>query len=1059
MGFRGNLRSISLADILQNLALNQQTGTLHVAAYDRAKNLYFRGGQITGLSEERRKGLLLGEVLVGRGMASEHQVRAALRRQGTSGGRLGEILVEMGIVTLEQIRDLVRFQVEEDIYDLFTWDEATFEFSEGELPEGSESPENTEAAGLNIGSLIMEAARRIDEWDRIRAIIPSVREVFVVDPARRGAHPPDRSAPERVVYGLVDGTRDVDDIVSDSYLPRFEVGQILAHFIEEGSIRSATPEELIAAVGDCRYRGRLGQCVKLYERLLAIGRDTDEVREALASLAAEIGENEKAAVHHAVLAERALAAGDEEAAILRLERLVALVPKHVHGREQLARIYAGRNRRHEAVEQYLALVGIHTETGRVTEAKDCAAKALEADPENADILRRLAEIHLGEGDTRAAAAAFERLGDLFAEHHKPRAAAECYRRVLRIEPRAGEARSKLKRVSMRADERERLRRRRTVTLLTIGLVVACALGLCANELRQHARLKNALRRAAAAERLGEFGDAIKKLKPLAEVFSLTGVRGEAQSRIGHLQKRRGEKEQREEALLKRARQKADELLKEAAADEERGDLAGAREKYRAVLRVESLAEPTRKKAEERLARIEEEEAYIQAYLEREKKGFGSLQGEYKAKNELVDRYPHNPVCRSIRLPVEIVTDPPGSTVEQLREGTWHAMGRSPLATSYAWKETAAFRFRLRGYEAPQASVTRDSGARLEVKFKRVPAWLPFRARSPIHTTPIAAPGKAGGGRLVLVGDREGRLYAVEAATGKERWTRPPSGSGPREIANALNVAEGLILLSVFRTVHAVRLADGKTAWSREAGGEVRGGPCVAYSELVDDFCVYAASDDGHLYAFEAKTGQPREWKRSDPKVRAFLSRPCVLGERVYAGAADGKLHAFNAANGKHQTAWALERGVRGDPVAAHGRLYVVSDDGRIYCIDPARDRPAWSFPTGAPVRAAVAATNEGVYVGSTDGKLYALDRKGDLRWKTPFDTKSEIHGAPCAAGGRVYVASRAGILYALNAADGRLLWSYETGSRILGGVAAADGFIFVAAANGRLYAFDESGRE
>ena len=56
------------------------------------------------------------------------------------------------------------------------------------------------------------------------------------------------------------------------------------------------------------------------------------------------------------------------------------------------------------------------------------------------------------------------------------------------------------------------------------------------------------------------------------------------------------------------------------------------------------------------------------------------------------------------------------------------------------------------------------------------------------------------------------------------------------------MAQGLVLFSVFRTVHAVRLADGKPGWSHRIGGEVRGGPHTAYSELVDDFCVYAAGD-------------------------------------------------------------------------------------------------------------------------------------------------------------------------------------------------------------------------
>ena len=47
MGFKGDLNSINLADIFQNLSLNQQTGVLKVTDGESAKSIYFSEGSVS----------------------------------------------------------------------------------------------------------------------------------------------------------------------------------------------------------------------------------------------------------------------------------------------------------------------------------------------------------------------------------------------------------------------------------------------------------------------------------------------------------------------------------------------------------------------------------------------------------------------------------------------------------------------------------------------------------------------------------------------------------------------------------------------------------------------------------------------------------------------------------------------------------------------------------------------------------------------------------------------------------------------------------------------------
>ncbi len=75
----------------------------------------------------------------------------------------------------------------------------------------------------------------------------------------------------------------------------------------------------------------------------------------------------------------------------------------------------------------------------------------------------------------------------------------------------------------------------------------------------------------------------------------------------------------------------------------------------------------------------------------------------------------------------------------------------------------------------------------------------------------------------------------------------------------------------------------------------------------------------------------------------------------------------------------------------------------------------------------VAVADGAVYYGSSaDDTVYCLDAaEGRVRWS--FTTDGPVRLVPVVAGGRVYAGSDDGCLYCLSAADGRLLWQYRGG--------------------------------
>ena len=188
MSLTGNLRTMSLPDILQWIAQGQKTGTLHLERRSIQKRIVVREGQIfSSWSNDPRESL--GQFLIRERMVTEEQLFKALLGQEEKGRLIGSILVSEGVLDEEDLRLALQAKAEETIYDLFLWPEGEFEFKEGEFPYDVliyfEMP---------VTPVILEGIRRVDEWNRIRAVFPSMEVTFKVPGLARRPRGPPRSA-------------------------------------------------------------------------------------------------------------------------------------------------------------------------------------------------------------------------------------------------------------------------------------------------------------------------------------------------------------------------------------------------------------------------------------------------------------------------------------------------------------------------------------------------------------------------------------------------------------------------------------------------------------------------------------------------------------------------------------------------------------------------------------------------------------------------------------------------------------------------------------------------
>ncbi|HVT18796.1 MAG TPA: DUF4388 domain-containing protein [Thermoanaerobaculia bacterium] len=232
MGIVGNLQTMQLEELLQWLSQSQKTGTLEISSGKVEKKIFFKDGRILSSSSTKPEEYL-GHFLVSQGLISEMELAKAIELQQKTRTLLGKILVTAGALRENDLHRMLRFKAEESIYDIFSWKEADFRFVEDALPETAMVP-----MSLDVTAIVMEGVQRIDEWKRIRQLIPT-QDVIPVTLAELDlaiARPA-----ERRILELIDDQRTVEEIRLETHSSEYHVCRILFEQHRQGYIKLIRP--------------------------------------------------------------------------------------------------------------------------------------------------------------------------------------------------------------------------------------------------------------------------------------------------------------------------------------------------------------------------------------------------------------------------------------------------------------------------------------------------------------------------------------------------------------------------------------------------------------------------------------------------------------------------------------------------------------------------------------------------------------------------------------------------------------------------------------------------
>ncbi|WP_328748215.1 PQQ-binding-like beta-propeller repeat protein [Streptomyces sp. NBC_00285] len=272
---------------------------------------------------------------------------------------------------------------------------------------------------------------------------------------------------------------------------------------------------------------------------------------------------------------------------------------------------------------------------------------------------------------------------------------------------------------------------------------------------------------------------------------------------------------------------------------------------------------------------------------------------------------------------------------------------------------------------------------------------------------------------VVTGTRGGGVQAWEASTGRKLWELAGCQTDFESSEAGPALHEGTVYVWQDGRLRALEARTGEERWAFPIGDMAScGGVPVRVAHAHDGFVYVSAGT--RVMALDVASGRVR-WHFEAPAVflcpPTFVPGAAVTGGGVYLADYLGTVYALDATDGRDRWRIATEARASVEPVlVAAGHVHVGSGKG-LYTLDAVTGTPKWRFQAGGDIVGAPAVAEGRIHFGSTDRLLYTLKADdGRLRWK--LATGGEITGSPVVKDGVVYACSKDRCVYALDAEKG-----------------------------------------
>ncbi len=284
-------------------------------------------------------------------------------------------------------------------------------------------------------------------------------------------------------------------------------------------------------------------------------------------------------------------------------------------------------------------------------------------------------------------------------------------------------------------------------------------------------------------------------------------------------------------------------------------------------------------------------------------------------------------------------------------------------------------------------------------------------KSKVTKQELTAGVEAGEG-IVIIGNRKGELFALDQATGSQKWSAKLSGA---ILSPSLIQSGRVITIANDGTVFAHDTVTGQQVWAYKLPNvqfSLRGQPAPV---RLDERTVVVASANAYVYALDVISGVPR-----------FQRRVAV---------SDGRSDIQRLID------------VVGDPVVAGQYLVTTSFQGQVTTTDLTTQRVVWSEDASSTNSAEL--SGDKVFVSTADGKLKAYNlATGELLWQNEELLNRQLSN-PVMLGQNLVVGDLDGVIHLIDPNTGKLIGRAKTSGEVRS-LRVIDNQLYVATRKGAL---------
>ncbi len=526
MSFQGDIASLPISDVFQNLLANKKTGTLTVRLED-SREIYVQFVDGSIVSYHDSDGFSIARWLLDKAIVDADSTENALKRYRRAKKKtFGQILHDLGALEFEAYEKYVRYLVSECLYELLSLREGALTFKEGDLDSELGSRE-VRALGLQIApsSLVMEAARRADDWEQIRRHLPSESELYVIPPARRTELA--GNAEDEVlahVAPLLDGTLTLGQVIARVPYSRFEACRTIAELIAE---KRARPLDSAKAVEQTDSHLQPADAIACLRSVLEREPNNREVIAKLAYLYEKEGNAEEAAKSHKLLAVSYLESGENEEAVRHLERSLELNPKDLVTWGKLWSSILQRADHDEILALGRRIVAHFGELGLTEVVRDYLLQLVKIFPNRPQFRLQLADALYALGTHDEAVAVLEEFGQAALRRERYDVAETAFKKIVQFDRDNAKAQEIVENLQSGRLERTREIRHRILRSIVAAALVIVGTAAIGWEMWVRGELFGATRSVFADSLLENrrYDEAIERIREVEEryPYSLTSL--------------------------------------------------------------------------------------------------------------------------------------------------------------------------------------------------------------------------------------------------------------------------------------------------------------------------------------------------------------------------------------------------------------------------------------------------------------------------------------------------------------------------------------------------------